>query len=152
MAYNDPLRDITREMLDKMYESSTKRIIKEEFDEKIELKEKEAKEEEKKFRDTVSPRVEFKRFFIYPKSANVEWAGKFTYMDLEWVYSLESTNGVYISGDLIQLDEDTMQILKKLVGYYETWSNEWANKMAENYTSKRKEDQEGDQEGTGESL
>ena len=48
MAYNDPLRDITREMLDKMYESNTKKIILEEFDERIELKEDELKEEEKK--------------------------------------------------------------------------------------------------------
>lgn len=136
MTYNDPLRDITREMLDKMYESNTKRIIKEEFDERIELKEEELKEEEKKFRDTVSPRVEFKKFFIYPKANNVEWAGKFSSSEMEWVYSLDSTNGVYISGDLIQLDDDSMNILKKLVGYYETWSNEWANKLAENYSSK----------------
>jgi len=61
MAYNDPLRDITREMLDKMYEKDTKKIIKEEFDEKIELGGDDLKEEEKKFRSTVSPRVEFKK-------------------------------------------------------------------------------------------
>lgn len=133
MAYNDPLRDITREMLDKMYESNTRKIIKEEFDEKIELKEEDMREEEKKFRDTVSPRVEFKKFFIYPKAFNAEWAGKFTNSDLEWVYSLDTSNGVYITGDLVQLDGDTMEILKKLVGYYETWSNEWANKIAEDY-------------------
>ena len=133
MAYNDPLRDITREMLDKMYESNIRKIIKEEFDEKIELKEEDMREEEKKFRDTVSPRVEFKKFFIYPKAFNVEWAGKFTNSDLEWVYSLDTSNGVYITGDLVQLDGDTMEILKKLVGYYETWSNEWANKIAEDY-------------------
>jgi hypothetical protein len=139
MAYNDPLRDITREMIDKMYENKTKKLIREEFDEKIELKEDEAKEEEKKFRETVSPRVEFKKFFIYPKAFNVEWAGKFTSSNLEWVYSLDTSNGVYITGDLVQLDDDTMEILKKLVGYYETWSNEWANKIADNYESKSKE-------------
>lgn len=136
MAYNDPLRDITREMLDKMYESNTKKIIKEEFDERIELREDELREEEKKFRETVYPRVEFKKFFIYPKASNVEWSGKFTTFDLEWVYSLDSTNGIYISGDLFKLDDDTMGILKKLVGYYETWSNEWANKLASDYSTK----------------
>lgn len=134
MAYNDPLRDITREMLDKMYESNTKKIILEEFDEKIELKPEELKEEEKKFRETVSPRVEFKKFFIYPKASNVEWAGKFTNSDLEWVYSLDNSNGIYISGDLVRLDDDMMEILKKLTGYYHTWSDQWANKLAEDYS------------------
>ena len=142
MAYNDPLRDITREMLDKMYEPNIKKIIKEEFDERIQLKEQDLREEEKKFRDTVSPRVEFKKFFIYPKASNVEWAGKFTGSELEWVYSLDSANGVYISGDLVRLDDTTMDILKKLVGYYATWSNEWANKLAEDYGFKG-DDQEG---------
>ena len=135
MAYNDPLRDITREMIDKMYEKSTKKIIKEEFDEKIELRDEDLREEEKKFRDTVSPRVEFKRFFIYPKASNVEWAGKFTNSDLEWVYSLDNSDGVYISGDLVRLDDNMMEMLKKLTGYYQTWSNEWANKVAEDYSS-----------------
>lgn len=140
MAYNDPLRDITREMIDKMYEKGTKKLIKEEFDEKIQLKEDEVKEEEKKFRETVSPRVEFKKFFIYPKASNVEWAGKFTNIDLEWVYSLDSTNGVYISGDLVRLDDGAMDILKKLNGYYQTWSNEWANKLAQDYNFKGEEE------------
>ena len=133
MAYNDPLRDITREMLDKMYESTTRGIIKEEFDEKIELKPEDLKEEEKKFRSTVSPRVEFKKFFIYPKASNVEWSGKFTDSDVEWVYSLDDSDGVYISGDLLRLNDSMMENLKKLTGYYQTWSNEWANKVAEDY-------------------
>ena len=133
MRYNDPLRDITREMIDKMYESNTKKIIKEQFDEKIELKEEDLKEEEKKFRDTVSPRVEFKKFFIYPKAHNVEWAGTFTGIDLEWVYSLDNSNGVYISGDLVRLEDDIMELIKKLVGYYDTWSSDWAKKVVEDY-------------------
>lgn len=139
MAYNDPLRDITREMLDKMYEPNVKKLIREEFDDRIELREQDLKEEEKKFRDTVSPRVEFKKFYIYPKASNVEWAGKFTGSELEWVYSLDSANGVYISGDLVRLDDNTMDVLKKLVGYYSTWSNEWANKIAEDYSSGERE-------------
>lgn len=133
MAYNDPLRDITREMLDKMYEKNTKKIIKEEFDEKIQLRDDNLKEEEKKFRSTVSPRVEFNDFFIYPKASNVEWSGKFTDSDVEWVYSLDDSDGVYISGDLLRLNDNMMETLKKLTGYYQTWSNEWANKVAEDY-------------------
>lgn len=145
MAYNDPLRDITREMIDKMYEKSTKKIIKEEIGQKIELEEKNQEEEETKFRDTVSPRVEFKKILVYPNAFNVEWSGKFTNSDLEWVYSLDNSNGIYISGDLVRLDDDMMEILKKLVGYYETWSNEWANKLAKEYKV-NKTDQESESE------
>ena len=49
-------------------------------------------EEEKKFRDTVTPRVEFNRFKLYPKAQNVEFSGKFTSNNLEWFYSLDDTN------------------------------------------------------------
>lgn len=131
--YNDPLRDLTKEMIDKMYEKSTRKVIKEDIGQKIELEEKAQEEEESKFRDTVSPRVEFKKILIYPGAFNVEWSGKFTNSDLEWVYSLDNSNGVYISGDLVRLDDDMMETLKKLVGYYDTWSNEWANKLAKEY-------------------
>ena len=131
--YNDPQRDITREMLDTMYLLSKKKRLNEDFDEKIELKDDILRDEEKKFRSTVSPRVEFKTFSIYPKASNVEWSGKFTDTTVEWVYSLDDPNGVYISGDLVRLSESMMDTLKKLVGYYTTWSSDWANKVAEDY-------------------
>jgi len=90
-------------------------------------------EEEKKFRDTVSPRVEFNRFKLYPKAQNVEFSGKFTSNNLEWFYSLDDTNGVYVTADLLQLDQSTLEQIQKLVAYYDTWSNEWATKIAEEY-------------------
>jgi len=90
-------------------------------------------EEEKKFRDTVTPRVEFNRFKLYPKAQNVEFSGKFTSNNLEWFYSLDDTNGVYITADLLQLDQSTLEQIQKLVAYYDTWSNEWATKIAEEY-------------------
>jgi hypothetical protein len=90
-------------------------------------------EEEKKFRDTVTPRVEFNRFKLYPKAQNVEFSGKFTSNNLEWFYSLDDTNGVYITADLLQLDQSSLEHIQKLVAYYETWANEWATKIAEEY-------------------
>jgi len=90
-------------------------------------------EEEKKFRDTVTPRVEFNRFKLYPKAQNVEFSGKFTSNNLEWFYSLDDTNGVYITADLLQLDQSSLEQIQKLVAYYDTWSNEWATKIAEEY-------------------
>ena len=75
-------------------------------------------EEEKKFRDTVTPRVEFNRFKLYPKAQNVEFSGKFTANNMEWFYSLDDTNGVYITADLLQLNQTTLEQIQKLVAYY----------------------------------
>jgi hypothetical protein len=52
---------------------------------------------------------------------------------LEWFYSLDDTNGVYITADLLQLDQSSLEHIQKLVAYYETWANEWATKIAEEY-------------------
>lgn len=103
-------------------------------------------EEEKKFRDTVTPRVEFNRFKLYPKAQNVEFSGKFTSSNLEWFYSLDDTNGVYITADLLQLNQSTLEQIQKLVGYYDSWSNEWATKIAEEYKNDVT-DEENEEEG-----
>jgi hypothetical protein len=76
-------------------------------------------EEEKKFRDTVSPRVAFNRFKLYPKAQNVEFSGKFTDNNVEWFYSLDDSRGVYITADLLQLSDTTLKQIQKLVAYYE---------------------------------
>jgi hypothetical protein len=132
--YNDPQREVTQNMLNKIHELKKNPIkLNENSEQKIELDQDNTKEEEKKFRNVVSPRVEFNRMFVYPNASNVEWSGKFTDTNVEWVYSLDDATGVYISGDLVRLSESMMETLKKLTGYYATWSSEWANKVAEDY-------------------
>lgn len=152
--------DITRKMLDIIRESkeNEKNIIKEslnkrrllnEVDETKEdrdLDSSELSEEEKKFRDTVTPRVKFNRFRLYPKAQNVEFSGKFTDSNVEWFYSLDDTRGVYITADLLQLSDQTLSQIQKLVGYYENWANDWATKIAEDYKNEIK-DEENAEEG-----
>ena len=55
--------------------------------------------------------------------------------NLEWFYSLDDTNGVYITADLLQLNQTTLEQIQKLVAYYDTWSDEWATKIAEEYNN-----------------
>jgi hypothetical protein len=98
-----------------------------------ELDEAELKEEKDKFRQSVHNRVEFNTFKLYPNSQNVEWSGTFTDSRIEWNYSLDDTQGVYVSCELTQLRDDTLETLKKLVGYYKAWSDEWATRIAEEY-------------------
>ena len=137
--------DETMRMLGLIRESNNvsrknKKLIREqsEIKEDIDLGEEDSaalQEEEKKFRDTVTPRVEFNRFKLYPKAQNVEFSGKFTANNVEWFYSLDDTNGVYITADLLQLNQDTLQMIQKLVAYYDAWSDEWATKIAEEYNN-----------------
>lgn len=98
-----------------------------------ELNPAELSEEEKKFRDTVTPRTSFNSFKLYPKAQNVEFSGEFTDSKVEWFFSLDDTRGVYITGTFIQLNEEVLKQIQKLVAYYETWSNEWATRIAEEY-------------------
>ncbi len=128
--YNDPQRESTQEILGIMHNFQKKVIVE---GNQIVLDGDTLKEEEKKFRSIISPRVEFNKLVIYPDASNVEWSGKFTDTNVEWVYSLDDSTGVYISGDLVRLNDSMMAILKLLVGYYTTWSTEWANKVAEDY-------------------
>ena len=106
--------------------------------EEKELDPAEYAEEEKKFRDTISPRVKFNQFKLYPKAQNVEFSGEFTDNRVEWVYSLDDTRGVYITSNLLQLSDGTLKQIQKLVGYYQTWSDEWANRIAEEYQNEVK--------------
>jgi hypothetical protein len=141
--------DVTKKMLELIRESERKTINKKskllkEADESKEDKDLEAtelSEEEKKFRDTVSPRVKFNRFRLYPKAQNVEFSGQFTDNNVEWFYSLDDTRGVYITADLLQLNDQTLKQIQKLVAYYETWANEWATKIAEEYNNENKDEE-----------
>lgn len=134
--------DETRKILELIRENkrleatSNKVLITEQQEGVVEEKEldpAEYTEEERKFRDTVSPRAKFNQFKLYPKAQNVEWSGKFTDSRIEWYFSLDDSRGIYITGDMLQLTDDILKQIQKLVGYYQTWSDEWANRIAEEY-------------------
>ena len=139
----DYQHDSTRRMLELIRESknkvtSNKKIITEQTTVKgdIDLAKEDPSaygEEEKNFRSNVTPRTKFNRFKLYPESQNVEFSGEFTDNRIEWFYSLDDTKGVYITADLLQLNDQTLKQIQKLVAYYDSWSNDWANKIAEEY-------------------
>ena len=143
--------DETRKILELIREDkrkvthSKKLLIKEQQEGVVEEKEldpAEYAEEEKKFRDTISPRVKFNQFKLYPKAQNVEWSGEFTDTRISWYYSLDDSGGVYMTGDMLQLTDVTLKQIQKLVGYYQTWSDEWANRIAEEYQNEIKAEED----------
>jgi hypothetical protein len=90
----------------------------------------EQKEEENKFKDIVSKLVKFEPIIVYPE--NVTWGGMLVREKIKWVFSLDETNGCYISiegSDMLQLTMDSVDTLKKLRSYYEVWSDEWSSRL-----------------------
>ena len=71
-----------------------------------------------------------------------EWSGEFTDTRISWYYSLDDSRGVYMTGDMLQLTDDTLKQIQKLVGYYQTWSDEWANRIAEEYQNEFKAEED----------
>lgn len=80
------------------------------------------------FVDEVSEMVDFYPINIYPTS--VEWSGKVIDQDLEFFFSIGETNGVYINGNMIKVDDDFMDFVTKLKGYYMKFKTKWAGVLA----------------------
>ena len=88
-------------------------------------------EEKRAFQETmdefvseVSEMVDFYPLNVYPSS--VEWSGKVIDQDLEFFFSIGETNGVYINGTMIRIDDDFMNFVEKLKIYYNKFKTKWA--------------------------
>ena len=69
------------------------------------------------FVQQVSDLSDFGVLNMYPNE--VQWSGKVIDFDLEFFFSIGETNGVYINGDMIKLDERLTELIGKLTTYYE---------------------------------
>ena len=76
------------------------------------------------FVNEVSEMVDFYPLNVYP--SGVEWSGKVIDQDLEFFFSIGETNGVYINGTMIRVDDDFMDFLAKLKIYYQKFKTKWA--------------------------
>lgn len=103
---------------------------------KAEVSSQEVTDEENKFMDTVTPRVTFEEFNVYPDAANVSFSGKFD-NDIEW--QMSKIDGLFVNASNIELDDEVLELLKKLNGYYQNWSDEWSKKLNTEY---KKSDEE----------
>ena len=143
--------DMTKNMLKTMRETvkyQNKSAINEssnQNNDEEELSAAELSEEQAAFRNTVSPRVDFTGFKVYPSTKNVIFSGKFENMGgLEWQFTLEDADGLYISGDNVPMSNDAITTIKKLKGYYDNWADDWAQKLATEYNRDSSDSQEGD--------
>ena len=80
------------------------------------------------FNNEVSDLVEFNQLNVYPST--VEWSGKLIDKDLEFLYTIGESSGVYIDGVLIKLDDETKTMIDKLYDYYGKFKARWAKNLA----------------------
>jgi hypothetical protein len=104
-------------------------------------------EEKRAFQETmdefvneVSEMVDFYPINIYPTS--VEWSGKVIDQDLEFFYSIGENNGVYINGTMSRIDDEFLEFITKLKGFYQKFKTKWAKVLA---TRKKTQTDEYDQ-------
>ena len=92
------------------------------------------------FIEQVADLVDFNILNIYEN--NIEWSGTLIKFDLEFFYAVGETNGVYINGSMIKIDDDFSVMLDKLTQYYDVFSTKWAQVLA----GRKKTEEETDQE------
>ena len=80
------------------------------------------------FVDEVAEIVDFNKLNLYPN--NVEWSGKITEYDIEFFFSIGESNGVYINGSMMKVDEEFLQTMNKLRSYYEKFKTKWSKVIA----------------------
>jgi hypothetical protein len=81
------------------------------------------------FTNEVSELVDFDSLNIY--KTNVEWGGKIIDFDIEFYFTLGETNGLYVKGDMIKVDENYSDMVNKLKTYYNKFKIKWGKILAD---------------------
>tara|TARA_R100001509_G_scaffold130872_1_gene84301 strand:+ start:4545 stop:5075 length:531 start_codon:yes stop_codon:yes gene_type:complete len=91
------------------------------------------------FIEQVSDLVDYNSLNIYDN--NVEWSGQLVKFDTEFFYTVGERNGVYISGSMIKVDEEALEMLNNLKDYYQIFSAKWAKVLADRKSTKKMENE-----------
>ena len=91
------------------------------------------------FTEQVSDLVDYNPLNIY--NNNVEWSGVLVKFDTEFFYSVGEENGVYVTGSMIKVDGEALEMLNKLKDYYQIFSAKWASVLADRKSTKKMEEE-----------
>ena len=80
------------------------------------------------FIEQVSDLVDYRPLQLY--RSNVEWGGRLIKEDLDFFFSLGESNGVFISGNMVRVDNDFVETIEKLRSFYDIFSAKWAKVLA----------------------
>ena len=91
------------------------------------------------FVEQVSDLVDYNALNIYEN--NVEWSGVLVKFDTEFFYTVGEQNGVYITGSMVKIDEEALEMCTKLKDYYQIFSAKWAKVLADRKSTKTREEE-----------
>jgi hypothetical protein len=80
------------------------------------------------FRQEVSELVDFNKLNLY--EANVEWSGEIPELEMEFFFSVNESDGIYIKADMVQINQDYLEMIEKLKKYYEKFKERWSRIIA----------------------
>lgn len=80
------------------------------------------------FVEEVSDLVDFNVLNVYPN--NVEWSGKVIDEDLEFIFTIGEDSGIYINGNMLKIDDSTLEMINKLKTFYEKFKSKWSKVLA----------------------
>lgn len=89
------------------------------------------------FREEVSELVDFNKLNVYED--NVEWSGKIPEMELEFFFSVNENDGLYLKGDMIKINQDYIEMVEKLKSFYQKFKERWSRIIASRKTTKAEE-------------
>jgi len=90
------------------------------------------------FVNEVSDLVNFEQLNVYQN--NVDWSGKIVDFDMDFYFTIGENNGIYISGEMMKLDENLLGTVNKLQTFYEKFKSKWAKVLAVRKKTKPSED------------
>jgi len=94
----------------------------------VKVEDDELGEEAAKLRDVVGG-VDLKLYEVYPQAQNVVMVGVLD-NGIEFKFS-KKEGAAYINVNNLRLDSDSVDMVKKLQGYYVNWTQFWAEKIGE---------------------
>jgi len=76
----------------------------------------------------VSDMVDFNSLNVYDDS--IEWSGRLIEFDMDFMYRIGETNGVYVDSEMVKVDQDFDMMIDKLRKFYEKFKSKWAKIIA----------------------
>jgi len=80
------------------------------------------------FMTDVDEIVDFNKLNLY--DSTVEWSGVIQSMDINFYLSIGESNGVYIDGKMMKLDDDFLNMVNKLRTFYEKFKSKWSKVLS----------------------
>lgn len=80
------------------------------------------------FTEEVSDLADFNQLNLYPTT--VEWSGKIIDKDIDFIYTIGESSGTYINGNMLKVDDETLDVINKLKSFYDKFKVKWSRVLA----------------------